>query len=185
MSVRQGLLAILAQGPCYGHQLRQEFEQRTGGTWPLNAGQVYQTLDRLERDELVVRSGEDERGRELYSLTAAGAREATAWLATAEPRGTRDELALKVALAVTLPGADVRSLLAGQRAAAEAVVAAAQAGSDHGTGHAIVRAATLAHAEADLRWLAQVEETLGTAEPYGLSSVAPRRGRPARARTQP
>ena len=50
MSVRQGLLALLAEGEAYGYQLRSDFEQRTGGTWPLNIGQVYTTLDRLERD---------------------------------------------------------------------------------------------------------------------------------------
>ena len=57
MSVRQSLLAILDQAPCYGYQLRGEFETRTGGTWPLNVGQVYTTLSRLERDGLVEASG--------------------------------------------------------------------------------------------------------------------------------
>ena len=50
MSIRRGLLALLAQEPMYGAQLRTEFESRTGGTWPLNVGQVYTTLSRLERD---------------------------------------------------------------------------------------------------------------------------------------
>ena len=53
MSIRQAMLAILEQGPMYGYQLRAEFEQRTGATWPLNIGQVYTTLTRLERDGLV------------------------------------------------------------------------------------------------------------------------------------
>ena len=48
MSIRQGLLALLADQPMYGAQLRAEFEARTGGTWPLNVGQVYQTLARLD-----------------------------------------------------------------------------------------------------------------------------------------
>ena len=64
MSVKQGLMALLAQGPMYGAQLRAEFEQRTGGTWPLNVGQVYTTLARLERDGLVEATGEaDGEGR--------------------------------------------------------------------------------------------------------------------------
>ena len=54
MSVKQALLALLEEGPMYGYQLRAEFEQRTGATWPLNVGQVYTTLARLERDGLVV-----------------------------------------------------------------------------------------------------------------------------------
>ena len=53
MSIRQGLLALLEEGPRYGYQLRAEFEARTGATWPLNVGQVYSTLARLERAGLV------------------------------------------------------------------------------------------------------------------------------------
>ena len=53
MSVRHALLALLSEGPKYGLQLRQEFESRTGEVWPLNVGQVYTTLQRLERDGLV------------------------------------------------------------------------------------------------------------------------------------
>ena len=51
MSVRHALLALLSEGPKYGLQLRQEFEESTGDVWPLNVGQVYTTLQRLERDE--------------------------------------------------------------------------------------------------------------------------------------
>jgi DNA-binding PadR family transcriptional regulator len=53
MSVKYGLLALLERGPMYGYQLRAAFEESTGGTWPLNIGQVYTTLSRLERDDLV------------------------------------------------------------------------------------------------------------------------------------
>ena len=53
MSVRLGLMALLAEGDSYGARLRTEFEERTGGTWPLNVGQVYTTLERLVRDGLV------------------------------------------------------------------------------------------------------------------------------------
>ena len=62
MSVKQALLALLEQGPMYGYQLRAEFEQRTGSTWPLNVGQVYTTLTRLERDGLVEGDGADDEG---------------------------------------------------------------------------------------------------------------------------
>ena len=60
MTVRQSLLAILDQGPCYGYQLRAEFDRRTGSTWPLNVGQIYNTIDRLERDGLVAKGATDE-----------------------------------------------------------------------------------------------------------------------------
>ena len=56
----------------YGYQLRQEFEARTGGTWPLNIGQVYTTLNRLQRDGLVVEAGVRSDGSTVYGLTDAG-----------------------------------------------------------------------------------------------------------------
>ncbi len=68
MSVRQGLLAVLAEGPCYLLQLRNEFQRRTGSSLHLNAGQVSTTLDRLERDGLVGRS-RDADGQVWFSIT--------------------------------------------------------------------------------------------------------------------
>ena len=79
MSVRSGLMALLAEGEKYGAQLRSEFEARTGGTWPLNVGQVYTTLDRLVRDGLVESAGEpDAEGRIAYRLTRGGPCESSA-----------------------------------------------------------------------------------------------------------
>ncbi len=119
MSVRQGLLALLAQQPMYGYQLRQEFETRTGGTWPLNIGQVYTTLTRLQRDGLVDEAGTTEEGSVVYALTDAGREEVERWWATPVVRSgpARDELAIKLALAVTAPGVDVRAVLQAQRTA--------------------------------------------------------------------
>ena len=119
MSVRQGLLAVLELGPSYGYQLRAEFERRTGGTWPLNIGQVYTTLDRLERDGLARRDKETPEGHVLYEITDAGRAEADAWLARPvnRERASRDELAIKLAIAVTLPGVDVTALIQAQRTA--------------------------------------------------------------------
>jgi len=62
VSVRHALLALLSEGPKYGLQLREEFEARTGEVWPLNVGQVYTTLQRLERDGLVASDGTDSEG---------------------------------------------------------------------------------------------------------------------------
>ena len=76
MSIRHALLALLSEGPKYGLQLRQEFESRTGEVWPLNVGQVYTTLQRLERDGLVeTDDGEGERSRKQYRITSTGERE--------------------------------------------------------------------------------------------------------------
>ncbi|MEV7771589.1 PadR family transcriptional regulator [Kitasatospora sp. NPDC086791] len=117
MSIRHGLLALLDQGPRYGYQLRTEFEARTGATWPLNVGQVYTTLSRLERDGLVEAAGEDDEGHQFYAVTDAGRAELRAWFDTPVPRTNppRDELAIKLAMAVTVPGVDVSAVVQGQR----------------------------------------------------------------------
>ena len=87
MSVRLGLLALLDEQPMYGAQLRAEFEARTGGTWPLNIGQVYTTLARLERDGLVEQA--DAHGLLRHQLEAGEVlepgRESVAPLARIEP----------------------------------------------------------------------------------------------------
>jgi DNA-binding PadR family transcriptional regulator len=119
MSVRQGLLALLATEPMYGARLRSEFEARTGGTWPLNVGQVYQTLTRLERDGLVEAVGADDEGRISYRLTRTGHAEVTRWWLSPVDRQTtpRDELVIKLALAVTVDGVDVAKVVQTQRTA--------------------------------------------------------------------
>ncbi|MGW4891193.1 PadR family transcriptional regulator [Kitasatospora sp. NPDC004240] len=117
MSIRHGLLALLDQGPRYGYQLRTEFEARTGSTWPLNVGQVYTTLARLDRDGLVSPAGEDAEGHQFYEITSEGRAELRAWFDTPVPRTNppRDELAIKLAMAVTVPGVDVPAVVQGQR----------------------------------------------------------------------
>lgn len=117
MSIRHGLLALLERGPRYGYQLRTEFETRTGSTWPLNAGQVYTTLGRLERDGLVQPSGEDQAGHALCAITEKGRGELRSWFATPVDRASppRDELAIKLAMAVGAPGVDIRAVIQSQR----------------------------------------------------------------------
>ncbi|MET8970166.1 PadR family transcriptional regulator [Streptomyces hydrogenans] len=117
MSIRHGLLALLEHGPRYGSQLRTEFESRTGATWPLNVGQVYTTLGRLERDGLVGQSGEDGAGHALYAITDAGRAELRTWFEKPVDRTSpaRDELAIKLAMAVGAPGVDIRAVIQSQR----------------------------------------------------------------------
>lgn len=107
MTIRHALLALLSEGPKYGLQLRQEFESRTGAVWPLNVGQVYTTLQRLERDGFV-----EPDGAKSFHLTPAGAEELAAWLrAPADTAPPRDELVIKMLVAMTVPGVDVLDLL--------------------------------------------------------------------------
>ncbi|GLF96654.1 PadR family transcriptional regulator [Streptomyces yaizuensis] len=117
MSIRHGLLALLEHGPRYGSQLRTEFESRTGATWPLNVGQVYTTLNRLERDGLVAQSGEDDAGHALYVITDPGRAELRSWFERPVDRESppRDELAIKLAMAVGAPGVDIRDVIQSQR----------------------------------------------------------------------
>ncbi|WP_022880130.1 PadR family transcriptional regulator [Microbacterium sp. B19] len=180
MSVRQSLLAILDRGDCYGSQLRAEYLRRTGAA--VNVGQVYTTLERLERDGLVENRGADDEGRVLWGATAAGRAEARAWLGAASLADRRDEVALRIALALTLPGADVPGLLAAQRAAVREALAAPVPEDENmdAVSRAVLAAARRARLEADLRFLDEVERLAGDAVPFGLSDERPRRGRPVR-----
>lgn len=118
MSIRHSLLALLQDRPRYGYQLRIEFEERTGSSWPLNIGQVYTTLDRLERDGLVRKDGADGQGHVVYTITPEGRTEVRTWFTSPVPRTSppRNELAIKLALGLTLPGVDVGAAIQAQRA---------------------------------------------------------------------
>ncbi len=114
MSVRHALLALLSEGPRYGLQLREEFEARTGEVWPLNVGQVYTTLQRLERDGLVESDDTEAAGPQKgFRITADGAAELAAWLRTPPDLASppRDELVIKVLVAVRLPGTNVHDVI--------------------------------------------------------------------------
>jgi DNA-binding PadR family transcriptional regulator len=117
MSVKFGLLALFADGPKYGYQLRTEFEARTGGTWPVNVGQVYTTLERLERDSLVAAEGTNDEGRAVYAITEAGRAALDHWFSTpvADTDRPRNELAIKLLMAATTPGVDVSAVVQRQR----------------------------------------------------------------------
>jgi DNA-binding PadR family transcriptional regulator len=115
MSIRHALLALLSEGPKYGLQLRQEFESRTGEVWPLNVGQVYTTLQRLERDGLIESDDDvdDEGPQKGFHITQEGAEELAQWLRTPPDFSSppRDELVIKVLVALELPGVDVHDVV--------------------------------------------------------------------------
>jgi DNA-binding PadR family transcriptional regulator len=118
MSVRHAVLALLSEGPKYGLQLREEFEARTGEVWPLNVGQVYTTLQRLERDGLVESDDTEAAGPQKgFRITAEGAAELAEWLRTPPDLSSppRDELVMKVLVAVRVPGVDVHEVIQAHR----------------------------------------------------------------------
>ena len=118
MSVRHAMLALLSEGLKYGLQLREEFEARTGEVWPLNVGQVYATLQRLERDGLVESDGTGDEGPQKgFRITAAGEQELARWLRTPPDLSSppRDELVMKVLVALHVPSADVHAVIQAHR----------------------------------------------------------------------
>jgi DNA-binding PadR family transcriptional regulator len=118
MSVRYAMLALLSEGPRYGLQLREEFEARTGEVWPLNVGQVYQTLQRLERDGLVESDAAGDQGpQNHFRITAEGERELATWLRTPPDLSSppRDELVMKVLMALYVPTADIHAVIQAHR----------------------------------------------------------------------
>ena len=169
MSVKYGLLALLAEEPMYGNQLRAEFENRTAATWPLNVGQVYTTLERLTRDGLVRMAGADVEGHDLYQLTDAGRQELSQWWATPLARESRprDELTIKLALAVTVPGVDVRSVVQTQRADTMRALQdytrlkiAADERTPPDLAWVLVLESMIFQAESEIRWLDHCESRL-------------------------
>ena len=180
MSVRGALLALLSEGPKYGLQLRQEFEARTGDVWPLNVGQVYTTLQRLERDGAVESEGEDGPQRR-YRITDDGARELTDWLTTPPEleQPPRDELLIKVLVASQVPDVDVHEIVQVHRRHLVEVMqrytAVKADAPEEDVALALVVDAELFRLEAAVRWL-------DTAD-VRLQSLTPRPATPARRTT--
>jgi DNA-binding PadR family transcriptional regulator len=175
MSVKHGLLALLERGPMYGYQLRSSFEESTGGTWPLNIGQVYTTLSRLERDNFVRPLPEHE-GQRSYEITDTGRAELALWFATpvSHTDRPRDELAIKLALALTTPGVDVTAIVQNQRTATMRTLqeyTRLKAASDKPIDlpWRLVIDAMLFQSEAEIRWLDHCETSLVRYTPAAVS----------------
>jgi DNA-binding PadR family transcriptional regulator len=172
MGVREGLLALLDREPAYGYQLKTGFEAATGGVWSLNVGQVYATLDRLERDGFVESDERD--GQRSYRITRAGAEELGAWWETAvgDAPPPRDELTVKVLLAIAHDREHALDVITAQRNSLLALLQQRQrgnaqqrrrrAGANGGDPlvEQLVADALVVRAEADLRWLDLCEERL-------------------------
>jgi DNA-binding PadR family transcriptional regulator len=166
--MRHAVLALLADEPAHGYEIKRALEERFGTVIaPLNAGQVYMTLQRLQRDELVADDAVAQTGRpdkRVYRLTAAGRRALEEWLGTASaPTKLRDDFFMKLVLAHSMGLADPAELIARQRAVylrslgeLERVLAS---GAGDGATALVVEGAAL-HLEADLKWLDRCEEVL-------------------------
>ncbi|MGC5014486.1 PadR family transcriptional regulator [Streptosporangium sp. DT93] len=165
MSIRHALLALLSLGPRHGYQLRVEFEASTGATWPLNVGQVYTTLSRMERDGLVTPGEPDEQGRIVHAITEAGRAEMGRWFDTPVVHSDRprDELVVKLAMAVAAGEVDVAEVVRRQRTAtmrALQQLTKAKRAAGEGVARRLVLDSMIFQAEAEQRWLDHCEAVL-------------------------
>jgi DNA-binding PadR family transcriptional regulator len=190
VSVRNGLLALLVEGPKHGFQLKKELEERTGALWQVNVGQVYTTLGRLERDGLVVAEGHTGVGagggsddHRPYRITDVGRTEVDAWFDAPRPRDLpdRDELVVKLTLAVEL-GRDVVAVIEDQRRTTTEALqrhTRAKARSDEADlARLFALDSAIAQLDAELRWLDLCQARL--ADRSGARRSAPTRPRGGR-----
>jgi DNA-binding PadR family transcriptional regulator len=183
MSVRHALLALLSEGPKYGLQLRNEFEAKTGDVWPLNVGQVYTTLQRLERDGLVVSDGEGEAGPQKdFRITELGGRELETWLRTPPDLSAppRDEVVMKVLIATSVRGVDIREIIQEHRRYMVELMQEWTRLKSHRGGDdlnfALVVDAELFRLDAVIRWLDAADGRIARFDPEAVAptSDAPR-----------
>ena len=185
MSLRQGLLALLQEEPKHGYQLKTEFEHATGGMWTINVGQVYTTLDRLIRDGFVDADESDE--QKQYRLTREGSQQLEHWWQTVpgdEPP-PRDEMLVKVLLAIaTAPDTAVEVITTQRTAVLELLqerrrATRARATTPATMADALAADALVVRAEADIRWLDLCEaRVLAAGAPSAIPNRAPDATRP-------
>jgi len=170
MSIRYALLSLLDQQPHHGYQLKTAVEGWLGQSWPLNIGQVYTTLARLERDGLVALGEVDAQGRQTYQITPAGRAALADWFATPVPRDglVRDELLVKLVAAVAAGDGTAFEVIRGQRTATLQLLqqhtrAKAQAERQGDLPRLVVADLLIAQAEAEAAWLELCEARLRAA----------------------
>lgn len=156
------LLGLLATGPRHGYDLKQAHDRRLPRAKPLPYGQVYATLDRLERDGLVVAAGVERASgpdRTSYQLTEAGRQRLEEWLGAVEPPApyVAGALLAKVLVALFVAGSGrAAAYLADQRAAHAArlrELTSVKTDPDATLADIIAADFAINHLDADLRWL--------------------------------
>src|SRR5438067_311930 len=167
MSLKFGILGVLAEEPMHGYEVKNRFENLHGDSWVVNIGQVYTSLQRLELNRLVEPVGRrGDRGKLAYRLTPDGRLALETWLFNpeTEPQQLREEIYVKLLLASRADGGRLGGLLAAQRHVylqrlkdlAELEMKARQDGRDD---LVLLYKGAILHTEADLKWVeACVEE---------------------------
>lgn len=180
MSVGLSLLSMLTEAPAYGLELKTEFENRTGGVWPLNAGQVYTTLDRLERDGYVRQSDTGPDGQKIYEITPAGCERLETWFSKpAELKAPpRDELVLKLIMAMSSGSALAAKVIQSERKGGlqllqEYTRLKRDAEADADLGWMFLLDSLIFQAEARVRWLDSCETRIERTVKRGRRDAAP------------
>jgi DNA-binding PadR family transcriptional regulator len=199
MSLKHSILAVLTLGDCHGYQIRQEIESRTGQTYEINIGQIYSTLERLQRDGLVKPKNPNREGQISYRITELGRSEALNWLNSPITVATqvKNELAIKLALAVTIPGVNTDTILQLQRIATLQnlqTLTTAKMNADESDANdlawILILDSQIFNLEAELRWLDHVEGVLTASAARGLNpqndlnANQAKRGRPTKSEGQ-
>lgn len=161
MSFRYGILGLLTEAPLHGYEIKSRFETLFGRTWEVNIGQVYGTLQRLERDGLIEAAGErGDRGKLAYQVTQAGRQQLAAWLTEPEtdPQYLHETLFVKLLLVRRLTKGHLDTLIARQRRVylqrlrdLAALERQARQEGRHDVG-LLLKGAVL-HTEADIKWM--------------------------------
>jgi DNA-binding PadR family transcriptional regulator len=167
LSLKYGLLGLLVEEPLHGYEVKNRFEAMLGGTWEVNIGQVYTTLQRLERDGLVRPAGErGDRGKLLYEISDSGRKALNEWLAQPDsgPQELREDIYVKLLLAARLANGDLGPLLSRQKRAylqrlRDLNQLEARAKKDGRTDLARLVRGALLHTEADIKWIDELSET--------------------------
>lgn len=167
MSVKHAILGLLFRKMRHGYEIKTEFEQMAHKQWPLNAGQIYTTLDRLVRDRLVEPAGEDDHERKQYRLTTQGADELRRWLLEPVERSLlKDEFLFKYLCARKIGFEHVAELLSKQRALlVQTILQITRAKNNlhpqNDREMLLLMEGGLLHLEADLHWIDMLEEEPG------------------------
>jgi DNA-binding PadR family transcriptional regulator len=165
--MRELFLALLSGARAHGYELKQSLEQGFGDLLPaLNAGQIYVTLGRLERDGLVAGHAVpgDSRGKREYELTDAGREALAAWIeAPVSGRRLKDEFFMKLVVLASTDLAEPRGLIEAQRReylqSLRDLNGLLEANGKGPAAELLVEGAIL-HLKADLEWLELIEGRL-------------------------
>lgn len=116
MSLRYGLIDLLAGEPMSGYDLSQFFAASMGNVWPAQHSQIYPELAKLVADGLITQTGEGPRGRKVYQATPEGIEAMRAWLRTEPDYSVRCEALLRIFCLWALPTEEALAKLERDRA---------------------------------------------------------------------